>query len=657
HPPHKSFTDAPLFVIPRRVLPIESHYLNRGVNVHDRKEFDQRLAEVCAHALDTIKSGNLLVFLAGSGEIQRAHEALLASGVEKQFGVEIHRLFSKAKADEQKRALSDSPQRKVILSTNIAETSLTIPNVRGVVDTGLHKEASYNPKSGVETLALRRIALDSAIQRAGRSGRLSAGHCFKMWTRADEQRFRKQTPAEIHRVDPVDLILKVMSFGADPKSFDFFEAPDQEHWALAMRRLETSECVLDGKMTNLGRWVAQFPGDLSEALLVAVSQDQKFMDEALLTTLILQEGDPAPFLTQNNNHEDMDDLRSRLAWLKEKQSHHYHDLLKKLKKQIGQKPLDQRNLPELESLEEAIAFSLSHRLCRFRNEKRKSAVMTTGRGVKLAYKEISKKTDFFVALQILDRQLHGQAESEVQFAYGVSKKTIQKVYEKQIETTTNIEKAGKKGLPKAYVFQSLWDMPMEEPRGLPLEKEHMITHFKSAFAEDYKKSLKDFPESLEFVEKFLFCKHHVKDMEWPELSTEEWDLIVEAAYSETNELNLADKTWLEAIQMLFSQAQLDFILSFAPSSMATSRRKKNEISYEDPTCPKVSLIIQEAFELLESPTIGHGQVPLAVELLAPSRRPIEISRDMAQFWISSYPDIRKQYRGRYPKHSWPEEIK
>jgi len=111
-----------------------------------------------------------------------------------------------------------------------------------------------------------------------------------------------------------------------------------------------------------------------------------------------------------------------------------------------------------------------------------------------------------------------------------------------------------------------------------------------------------------------------------------------------------------AIKMLFTEAHLNFIESFAPLFIKTRARAKNWISYENPERPKVSIILQEAFEFKSSPMIGKGTVPLSVELLAPSRRPMEISSNMKQFWVSSYPEIRKQYRGRYPKHAWPEKV-
>ena len=158
------------------------------------------------------------------------------------------------------------------------------------------------------------------------------------------------------------------------------------------------------------------------------------------------------------------------------------------------------------------------------------------------------------------------------------------------------------------------------------------------------------------VERINFCRHHSPDINWPQFSEEELHLIVDAAYSDSENLELNDKNWLDAIVLLLDSTQIEFMNSFAPETFATKIRKRNQICYQNPEKPKVSIILQEAFELKDSPTIGNGQVTLAIEFLAPSRKPIEVSSNLKRFWISSYPDIRKQYRGRYPKHSWPEEV-
>jgi ATP-dependent helicase HrpB len=212
-PLNNFFPEAKHIDIKGRLYPVEKYYLKRALNFHDRILFNEKLLELCTHALNNHPEGNILVFLPGRSEIQRAKETLSLAGVEKQHKVEVHTLSSKEKKEDQNTALAEDLRRKIILSTNIAETSLTIPNVKVVIDSGLKRESNFNTKTGVQSLAVRRIALDSATQREGRAGRLEQGVCYKMWTSADEQRMRKTTPAEIHRIDPIELITKVMSFG------------------------------------------------------------------------------------------------------------------------------------------------------------------------------------------------------------------------------------------------------------------------------------------------------------------------------------------------------------------------------------------------------------------------------------------------------------
>jgi len=282
--------------------------------------------------------------------------------------------------------------------------------------------------------------------------------------------------------------------------------------------------------------------------------------------------------------------------------------------------------------------------------------MSTGRGVKVLHPRPQGKAEYYIALKIMDHKLHGQSESEVQFLCDVQKKTITRVHEKSLQTKTNIESRGKKGIPKSFSYRCFWALPLEDPQGQPLKKSIMVDFMKQKFSELGLEALKDQTRSTELIHRIQFCSHHTAVMGWPEFSTEDWELVVEAAYSDTEKLELKDGDWLTALQMLLTESQLSFLETFAPLNLATKLRKQNSISYENPIQPKVSLILQDAFEFKTSPMIGNGTVPLAVELLAPSRRPIEVSTDMAQFWISSYPEVRKHYRGRYPKHAWPEQV-
>lgn len=674
------FDTPPLFDIKGRVFPIKNHYLERSVSFHDQATFSQTLLQVCQKALSEISSGNILVFLPGQREILKLREQLLAQDWFPPLGVSVQTLYSRAPMTEQKKALEASDQRRIILATNIAETSLTIPGVRAVVDSGLHKELTYNKKSGVETLALQKIALDSATQRSGRAGRLGPGHCYKLWTRADEQTMQISTKAEIHRTDPAEVLLKVLSFSENIVSFPWFETPDSQAFLLAQRRLMVSGCLPangaplrdtsaqgsgsshsseTSQLTPLGRWVAQFPGDLSHALLFAAGCKSSFFKPCLLTLMILREGDPAPFLSKDGRYDHLDDLKARLLWLKENPDHPYHKMGRELAQKAPTLPSNLKGIPHFDNLEAALCYAYPHRLFRFRKSSGSRGLLSTGRGVKFKTETLLAKTSpYGIALKLMDHRVHGQKESEIQFFTSIKKEALWKALAPWIRTQSQIERVGKKKIPKALVYKSFWDLPLEEPRPQPLDKEHMALYWKEQFRSGFEKALHKHPNSLKLVQRILFCNTYSKDFGGPNFDPDDWDLVIDAIYADSDNsvLEISDNDWCEAISLLLTEAQIHFMQSFAPLSIGTRLRKVNPIDYSTPKTPQVSVVLQEAFEFKVSPKIGNNTVPLAVELLAPSRRPIEVSTDMQRFWKTSYPEVRKQYRGRYPKHAWPETV-
>jgi ATP-dependent helicase HrpB len=545
--------------------------------------------------------GQVLCFLPGAREIDRARTDL--AGAAAASGIEIVALHGSLDGDAQDAAISASAGRRAILATNIAETSLTVPGVSAVIDTGLVKVARYDADRGVDSLTLQRITQDSADQRAGRAARLGPGLVRRLWDARD--RLRPHREAEIARVDLAGPALDVLASGADPMTFDWFEAPSPDRIEAALRllwRLGVIDTAGGGaRLTALGRRLQRVP---LHPRLARILLDASGAPEAAEVCARLALGVTGA----------KDDGVRQVA----------RDLQRIARDVLG--GAVEAHISD-ESLRHALFTGYADRLAKRRAGMRDRFLLATGHGAVLAGDARSVDAEYIAALDVVEGEREGISESRIRTAVQVEREWIQ-------PTSTAIEhrfdpESGRARAARVERYDAI--VLTETP--VPVDPEAASSLLAGAWvARDHDDATRQLLRRLRFAG---------IDVDLPAL-------VARAAASvrTVGEIDLEANLGFELARVLAARA---------PASIVVPSGRRMTLDYAEDGSVSASVKLQELFGLSESPAIGTGRVPVTFHLLAPNGRPVQTTRDLRSFWERTYPEVRKELRGRYPKHPWPED--
>lgn len=642
--------------VPGRLYPIELHYAKSAQLLRTDFHFIDRVFKTISEHIQGRPQGrDVLVFLPGQSEIFRLQKRIEESPIAAL--TMVFPLMGSLSLDEQLMALQPAKKRKIILSTNVAESSVTIDGIDTVIDTGLHRSVSLHPQTGFERIELKRISKASAHQRAGRAARQFPGTCLRLWTKADELSMPDFEIGEIHRRDLSEVVLLLYKLGiTKPSEFSWYEAPDPQKLNQAQEFLLALGGIDDKGLTSLGTKLASLPLSprLGKLLILSAAAGESELGSEIAA--LLQERD---ILTQSTGTHDWGcDLCERLEALPR-----LHSLAAKTVRQAAQQlknliPQNQNSRKHGDLNRQLIADLLLEcypdRICRRRSllaTDHLSCQMIGGKGVTLQPTSSANKSEFFIALEIMETGTN--SDSQVKLASTVSKEQIFAHYQKQIKVVSQIRFDEER---KAYFFdewQDLMGLRLEEVRKRPAKVEE-ISHL--------------LPQILTARFDFILTQNNALRSWWSRwLYFEQQNSFVplftpdnllkvftEAAFNENNFNAVIEKDLTYYFESKIDVSMLEQFHRLCPAKLQVPSGSSIPIHYHLDKTPHLEVRLQELFGLLDTPKIFSGKINLSLHLLAPNYRPVQVTSDLASFWDNTYEEVKKELRFRYPKHSWPD---
>lgn len=556
----------------------------------------QRVAEAVAELLPK-RAGTILCFLPGAREIGAA--AAECEAPARTRHAEVVALHGSLEAAAQDLALAPTDRPRVILATNIAETSLTVPNVFTVIDTGLHKVAGYDESRGVDALTLERITLDSADQRAGRAARLGPGLARRLWDQRD--RLRPHREAEVHRVDLSALLLSILAWGARPDAFEWFDRPDDERLASAMTLLERLGAARDGRITDLGRQLQRLPlhPRLARVLIEAHGSVESCAACARLS-------EPAAA-----DHRGVEENLNQAA---------RHLLGNRYRAHVSDA-----------ELRKAILAGYPDRVARRRPQKTQSepaVTLASGHGAVIAKNSGVDTAEWMVALDVTAGRKTATTRALLRAASPIEPEWLRPTRSEIVHEFDPVA-----GTVKAREIDWYDALPLREHFIAPDEERRLdllVEAWRTRSADN---------DSARLMRRIAFAGAGI------DISA----AIREAARSARK---LSDIVLTEE---LLPWSVRNDLARLAPDTLTVPSGRDMTIEYGLDGSVTVAVKLQELFGLGETPRIGPAKTPITFQLLAPNGRPVQTTQDLKSFWERTYPEVRKELRGRYPKHPWPED--
>ena len=646
--------DAPLLSSTGRSYPVEVHYHPARVAFsRDRRGFcvdvGQRVQAVLRE-----ESGSLLVFLPGVGEIRRVEGLLQAADL--PANVLLAPLYGQLSAQAQDAAIEPAQHgmRKVVLATAIAETSLTIEGIRVVVDAGLMRVLRFDPNTGLSRLETRPVTQAAAKQRCGRAGRLQAGVCYRMWS--EHQTLLAQTTPEIMAADLTPLVLEQAQWGVhDVAQLRWLDVPPAAHIAQAtalLQQLGALDAV--ARITVHGSAMLQFGTHPRLAHMILRGDELGYGALACELAALLSERDPLARAGERDA-----DIVLRIELLRRPGKDTGGGLVKGIRatarqwqQQLGCAPAPQ-DRADLSMAGVLLAFAYPDRIARRRSGRDNRFLMSNGRGAAFTDAEPLAAADMLVAAH-----LDGAAEARIYLAARLHREQVLKYHAALVTEVTHVEWDLREQCVQARHQQRIGELVLADERWEAADPEAVAAALLTGICRAGITAL-PWDAGARACQARLVFMHQLAPGDWPDVSDgqllatlEDWLLPYLAGMSRLTQLKRLDLQALLLAHLSWEkQRQLG---ELAPTHLRVPSGSQVRLDYSQPV-PVLAVRLQELFGLATTPCIAGGRVPVLIHLLSPARRPVQITRDIAAFWKGSYHDVRKELRGRYPKHYWPED--
>jgi ATP-dependent helicase HrpB len=634
--------------------PVKLEYANRD----PRAPIWEQSASAIRSALERYP-GDLLAFLPGAFEIERCAELLQSS----RSQVSVMPLYGELPYHQQQTALlplSDGG-RKVVLATNIAETSLTIEGVRIVVDAGLQK-ISRSEEAGITTLKTERITRDAAEQRAGRAGRTGPGVCIRLWSEQEHQALRPDREPEILRADITQQVLELSAWGVkDIRGFEWITQPAAKSLSDAINVLSSIKALhSDGSITESGKLMVQLGTHprIGSCCLAARAHDLDhyaagvipLLEERVSTSSDREQTDISAAVVALAEGSARSGLPNRILELKKRWLSRLSDLPKKLLP-------DSERVKPIYACGFLLAIAFPDRIAKRRQDSRHRYVLACGKGACITESDALCSSEYIVVTEM--RDLPG--DSRVLRAVPLNAALFEGPLKSLLSESTDSRFDENIGVKVVIKRRMLGAIIIHEERVSNLSTEDLqsalIEHIRT------KEGFSELPFSnsaLSIQARCSWARRSFPNCKVPDLSSE----ILRLSSPSWIEHHLPENGRFEGITSEMIDQAFNELLPWdlrselneiAPDSIILPNGKKRSIDYSELGEPVIEATIQELFGLTDTPKIGRFQVPTTLRLLSPARRPMQVTRDLAGFWRGSYKEIRKELRGRYPKHKWPED--
>jgi ATP-dependent helicase HrpB len=592
--------ECPVVDVPGRTYPVQISYAPQQ--------------SIAAAAVDHLAngSGDVLCFLPGVFEIQQVisdlHTRITGNATE------VLPLYGAMDAGAQDDVLRGARgRRRIIVGTNVAETSLTVPGVTAVVDSGLRKVARYDADRAIDSLDVERIAQDSADQRAGRAGRLAPGRVTRVWDVRD--RLRARSEADIHRIDLSSVVLDVLAWGGDPESLEWFDPPSADGLRAALQLLERLGAVRDRRLTELGSALTRLPVHPRLGCMLHAGRGATTIVRACA---LLSE---RHLMTRRSAPTTPSDLLSAVdAW--NETPPHVQRVARELERLVSRSHRAGPDELSEDGFLRAVLSGYPDRVAQRREPGSSRFRLSSGTGAVLGSESGVRDADFLVAI---DLRAHGD-DARIRMASRVDRdwlmaNGIETVH--AFDPTTGVVRAMEVERYDALVLRERPVTADPEEAGRLLAEAWLARRMAA--------------DDEQLLRRARFAGHQV-------------DLASAVRIAAAGVRALAD---VELTRGLPSDV-LRTLDARAPRTLTLPSGRMVRLEYLEDGRVQAAVKLQDAFGLLETPRIGPARRPVLFALLAPNGRPVQLTTDLRSFWARTYPEVRKELRGRYPKHRWPE---
>lgn len=671
---------APQVIAPGRRFPITIEHLEKP----DDRHLDVQVAAALKRLVREGLAGDVLVFLPGAAEIRRAQTAVEA--VARDHELEVVPLHGDLSPEEQDRAVQPGKRHKVILSTNVAESSVTIPGVVAVIDSGLARIAGHSPWSGLPTLKTGKVSRASAIQRAGRAGRTGPGRCLRLYTEHDLLARPEHEAAEVARLDLAETALALHGLGVKRLAdFGWYEAPPAASLQATDALLQRLGAVDDaGALTPLGAELLRFPLHPRQARVLLEARRRGAAEEGAVLAALLGEGDLAASALfggagpRQARLSAPSDLLEQLALFREAERTGFDvgrlramgldvgatRAADRVRKQLARVRTEGTPTPEPDrerALLLAILAGYPDRVARRRPGAANPELLLAGGGTAvLDASSVVQDAAFLVAVDAEERapsKLPGASRSgaRVRRASAIEPDWLLELFADRVTTATELTwnealervEGASRLLYDGLVLQEEKETRLDPDQAGALLCQKALEKGAAAFAPE---------EALtQLVQRTRFLAEAAPDAGVRAIDDAEVQgALRELCHGRTRFSELREASLLDVVRARLGAGlvQLD---ALAPERLKLPGGRTVQIHYEPGKPPWAESFLQDFFGMAEGPKLARGRVPLVLHLLAPNRRAVQVSTDLAGFWARHYPALRKELGRRYPRHSWPED--
>lgn len=629
-----------------RQFPVSVQYRPPGLQY----SWEQTLPKVVAEALSLAERG-VLVFLPGRGEINRLQQRLAE---QLPANVSLSQLHSQVPIAEQQQVLQPlaEGQLRLVLATNIAETSLTIPGIDVVVDSGRVRQAHFYPQHGVTRLLTRRVSSAAATQRAGRAGRVSDGVCLRLWAESDQHGLADYAPAEIGTQDLTQLLLECREWGNEPEQMQFLTAPNRAHLQVADKLLQQLQAVTpQHQLTPLGSQLGQFGSDPRLARLGLWAAEQSAINTRAQAALVAAVLETPP-------QSQMTDFVSLLqALLEAGGKHPAMPAQFRQRLQWWQQRLNAAQLPEhLNGIANVLLWAFPDRIAQRRGQSARY-LMAYGGGAMLDEADPLAQSSLLLAPVLTLAE--SAADAVIRWALPITEADLQH----PLVPWQKHEEAAWQGPQQRLELQEVETVGAiclrRRATPVKLTAEHRLQALASYAREHGWRSFKDDPATAQLLARIrLLSEFLPANEQWPDFS--EAALLVEledwaVPYWQQLDSLTALASWSPYAALLarLTYPQQQVLQQQCPVNWQAPSGRSVTINYLNEP-PLVAVKLQEAFGEPVSPKIVYDKVTLTLDLLSPAGRLLQRTGDLASFWQNAYQDVKKEMKGRYPKHPWPD---
>jgi len=644
--------------------------------------------------------GHVLVFMPGRYEIQKTALALRKAPWTKAF--EIHELYGELSPAKQDAAVAPGGNPRIVIATNVAETSITIDGVRVVIDSGLERRASFDHRRGITTLHIHKISRASAEQRAGRAGRTGPGTAIRLWSERDHEQRASATPPEIQRMDLTEAVLVLAASGVeDLQGFRWFEAPDESGLAEALRRLRSLGALDRGnRLTPLGERIASLPVAPLHGRVIVEAAALGCLEEAALVTALSQARPLFPTQKRHSDHlmpedfaqtDDLSDYEPLLrAWRQMAANQFRREIGERLGIHAGAaRDVDRiaRQLVRIasrwarhggqgkpggtsadggaaaplppsegETLARCLLAGFADRVAMRHSANTLSCAVVDGRRGQINKDSVAATKDarLFLAGEMVE--VEGR---DLSVRLGLCT-LIDETWLREAHPDDFVETSGAAWDEKTRRVEGrrekrFRDLVLESKPGAEVPPREAA----AILAEKVSKGelvLRTWDAKVDaWIARLNLAAEACPQYELPRIDEEARLLLLEQiCEGATGYKEIKDRqAWPVVVQWLPRQ-QSGLLDHLVPERLTLSNGREVRIHYAEGQAPKVPVLIQHVFGLRDAPTVCEDGVRVLFEILAPNQRPVQVTEDLGGFWTGSYRDVRAQLRGRYPKHAWPE---